>query len=435
MKPKTKLQKRVVELSQGLLPLTGHQEKWAMENIFKPTGYLRTKSIWCHECGENFTPGSPLAASLCGIECPHCGKELSIINSKKRSFSGSWYYTVYTTKGGFQLLRHFIVDKVCKTGYPAEISIHECVQNWISPEGDIIHLARSTCMSMYYDLWNYGSPLEVRSKPSVKEKYEINAKYIYPKKSIIPELRRNGFKRGLHNISPCDLFPSLLKNPRIETLLKSKQFTLLKHFTQSYNFSKIDKYWPAIRICIRNNYTVKDASIWCDYIDLLVHFGKDIRNAHFVCPHDFNEAHDRYVEKKRIERERLAAVEKIKRAAENEAAYKEFIQRFMGLSLSDGEILIEPLKSVAEFISEGDAMHHCVFTNDYFQRRDSLILSAKIKDTRIETIQFDLRSLEVVQSHGIFNKNTAYHKRIIELVNNHKHVIRDLKRVKLEKAV
>ena len=174
------------------------------------------------------------------------------------------------------------------------------------------------------------------------------------------------------------------------------------------------------------------------------HFKKTIKSyleqraeedAHFVCPHDFNAAHDRYVEKKRIERERLAAEEKRKRAAENEAAYREFIQRFLGLSLSDGEILIEPLKSVAEFMEEGDTMHHCVFTNEYFKRRDSLILSAKIGDKRIETIQFDLRSFEVVQSHGVFNKNTAFHKRIIELVNNHKHVIRDLKRVKLEKAV
>lgn len=436
MKPKTKIQKRVVELSKSLPPLTKAQQTWAKEMIFKPTGYLRTKSIWCHECGENFIPGSSyLATSLCGVECPNCGKDLSIINSKRRSASGSWYYSVFTTNGGFQVIRHFIVDKVCKTGYPAQISINEVVQNWISPDGDIVHLARSTSMSIYYDLWNYSSPLEVRSTPSVKAKYEINSKYIYPQKGITSKLRRNGFQGGLHNIPPCDLLPALLKSPKIETLLKTKQYPLLKHFVNGYNYSKIDKYWPSIRICIRNNYTVKDASSWCDYINLLVHFGKDIRNAHFVCPDDFNTAHDRYVVKKRIERERLEAEEMAKRAAEEEEAYKKFIQRFLDLSLSDGEILIEPLKSVSEFISEGDAMHHCIFTNDYFKKRDSLILSAKIGDKRVETIQLDLKSLEVVQSRGVFNKNTLYHERIIELVNNHKHVIRDLKRVKLEKAV
>lgn len=432
MKPKTKIQKRVVELSKSLPPLTEAQQKWAKEMIFKPTGYLRTKSVWCHECGENFIPGSSyLATSLCGVECPNCGKELSIINSKRRSVSGSWYYSVFTTKGGFQVIRHFIVDKVCKTGYPAQISINEVVQNWISPEGNIIHLARSTSMSIYYDLWDYGSPLEVRSKPSIKEKYEINSKYIYPQKGITSKLRRNGFQGGLHNIPPCDLLPALLKNPRIETLLKSKQYSLLKLFSNRYNYSMIDKYWPSIKICMRNNYTVKDASSWCDYIDLLVHFGKDIRNAHFVCPDDFNEAHDRYVEKKRIERERLAKEEKIKRAAEEEEAYKVFIQRFLGLSISDGEILIEPLKSVSEFIQEGDELHHCVFTNEYFNREDTLILSAKISGQRVETIQFDLKNMDVVQSRGLFNKNTLYHEKILKIVDQNKHLILQCKRREL----
>lgn len=432
MRPKTKLQKRVVALSKRLPPLTEAQANWAKEKIYKPTGYLRTKCVWCLECGENFQIENGMHALLLGQECPNCSKELQIIKSGKRTFKESNYYSIFTRSKEFQVIRHFIVEKTCKSGIPAEIEIKECVQNWIIPEGEILNISRSTAPTgYYYDSWLFYTPMEVRSPQSNENKFEIYAKYIYPYKQIIPELRRNGFNGSLYNISPYRLLPRLLKYSRLETLIKAKQYKLLDIFCDGYSITKIDKYWPAIKLCIRNNYIVKDASMWRDYIDLLLHFGKDIRNAHYVCPDNLNEVHDRYVDKRRIERDRLAMEERKRYAVENEAAYKEFIERFLGLSLSDGEVIVEPLKSVAEFISEGDDMHHCVFANNYFERDDCLILSAKINGQRIETIQFDLNELRVVQSRGAFNKNTTYHKRIVELVDNHKHVIGE----KLNRAV
>ena len=29
----------------------------------------------------------------------------------------------------------------------------------------------------------------------------------------------------------------------------------------------MDSYWPSARICIRNGYKIKDAGVWCDYIE------------------------------------------------------------------------------------------------------------------------------------------------------------------------
>ena len=45
-------------------------------------------------------------------------------------------------------------------------------------------------------------------------------------------------------------------------------------------------------------------------------------------------------------------------------------------------------------------MHHCVFTNEYYLKADSLILSATIDGKRIETIEVSLKRMEVVQSRG-----------------------------------
>jgi len=79
---------------------------------------------------------------------------------------------------------------------------------------------------------------------------------------------------------------------------------------------------------------------------------------------------------------------------------------------------------VQEHLEEGVSMHHCVFSNAYYLKEDSLILSATIEGKRIETIEMSLRTLEVVQSRGVCNKNTEYHEQIVNLVNANRGLIR-----------
>ncbi|MDR1984746.1 MAG: PcfJ domain-containing protein, partial [Prevotellaceae bacterium] len=55
---------------------------------------------------------------------------------------------------------------------------------------------------------------------------------------------------------------------------------------------------------------------------------------------------------------------------------------------------------------------------------DSLILSACINGQKIETVEFSLSKMQVVQSRGVCNKNTEYHDRIIELVKKNIRKIR-----------
>lgn len=69
-------------------------------------------------------------------------------------------------------------------------------------------------------------------------------------------------------------------------------------------------------------------------------------------------------------------------------------------------------------------MHHCIWTNSYYLKENSLILSATIDGQRIETVEVDLRTLKVVQSRGVCNSNTEYHDRIIALVESNAEQIR-----------
>ena len=164
--------------------------------------------------------------------------------------------------------------------------------------------------------------------------------------------------------------------------------------------------------------------MWCDYIDLLQHFGKDTSNAKYVCPNDLHKEHDKLVAKRDAERERQRKEEQRKKAIEDERKFKELKGRFFGIRFTDGKIEVKVLESVAEYMEEGNAMHHCVFSNSYYLKENSLILSATMDGKRIETIEISLDTLKVVQSRGVCNKQTEYHKRIVNLVNRNAGLIR-----------
>ena len=85
---------------------------------------------------------------------------------------------------------------------------------------------------------------------------------------------------------------------------------------------------------------------------------------------------------------------------------------------------------MAEFAEEGTMMHHCVWANAYYLKKDSLVLSATIDGERIETIEVSLKTFKVVQSRGLYNKNTEYHDRIISLVDKNMSLIRKRTRTK-----
>lgn len=245
----------------------------------------------------------------------------------------------------------------------------------------------------------------------------------YPYKRFIPEVRRNGFRGNFHGLSPRNFFRNILSDSRMETLLKSGQIDLFRHFSIKCS-QDLDDFWASIRICIRNKYTVSDASLWCDYMDLLRFFGKDILNAKFVCPADLKVEHDRWMHKKQAWQERQKRERERECLLKNEQIYEELKAKFFGLEFSDGKLNIRVLQSVKEFYEEGKTLKHCVFTNEYFLKPDTLVFSAQINGQRIETVEVSLDTFQVIQSRGVCNKNTEYHDQIVSLVNANRKLIR-----------
>lgn len=409
MQPRTKLQKLVVELKQSLPAISEKQKEWAFSNGFEHFVYRTKKELVCFSCGHQWANDQqPLLLSIDGCTCPNCGRNLKVKPTKHKSFDNSYYYCILDTVEEFQVVRFCVVKRFCKYRKPQEFFLTEVVQHWIRPDGKDTVLKNTISMNGYYsDCWNYGSGLEVRcSRPYWNyrpDESNIFPELVYPEMSISKTLIRNGFKGQFHKMKPVDLLTTILTSSKAETLLKAGQIELLGLYLQSS--TKINNRWPSIKICIRNKYRVKDAQTWCDHLDTLQFFGKDLLNAKFICPTNLKKEHHR-----------LTELKKKKKLEYSEANFKREKSKFFGLCLTDEDIQVVPLKSVEEFKEEGELLKHCVFTNKYFEKPESLVLSARKGDQRIETVELSLSKLEVIQSRGILNNNTEYHDRIVDLV-------------------
>lgn len=412
----------MIELSKKLPDISDTQVQYARQNCFEHVA-KRTKSgvITCLDCGHSWQSKQTLIDSVCGMICPNCKKKLKICDTRKFCFADRQYFCIITTGGGFQVLRFFHIDYHVKAGEKAHYFHSETVQRWIAPDGKNANVARLRPGGYYGDRWNHYSALEIRS---LQMYHNIRPVCFYPRVKLIPELQRSGFNGDFHQLSPCDMFLTLLSDSRAETLLKAKQIDLLKFFAVR-NFDRITDFWPSVKICIRNGYTVSDASNWVDYVNLLRFFGKDLHSATYVCPADLTAEHDRYVRKKRELQERERREQARVKALENELLFHEMKSRFFGLQFSDGVIQVRMLESVAEIVLEGDMMCHCIFTNEYHLKPDSLILSACVDGQKVETVEFSLSKMEVIQCRGKYNQTTEYHSSIIELINRN---IREIKK-------
>ena len=434
MKPRTRLEKLVAGLSEKLPAITKAQEEWAKEHVFDQVAYKCKNELWCSECGELWvnTGNSKLGDKT---ECPYCHHQLDVKVSRKQKNHEEAYMSILQVRGGFQVIRHILCWKNARRGTsPVYYDFTEVVQEWIREDGKRTIIARP--INMGRNGFAYSSPLSIKGEYGSNpynyygDLYAIFGE-LYPRKELLPELKKRGLNRLFPDVTPSKLIRDLLKGGNdAELCLKTGQISMLKHMYRN-GFSQL-RYKPSFNICNRNHYIIKDASLWEDYMSLLAYFGKDLRNAHYVCPKNLKVAHDRLLAKKdareaklRQDRDRVEAIRRREKLMKDIAGFYERMEKFFGMKITDGNIVICPLESITQFYQEGKAMHHCVYKLGYYNRPDRLILSAK--DTggkRIETIEVNLKTLNIVQSRAVCNGVSEFHDQIVKLVKKNMNLIR-----------
>ena len=410
MKPRNKFEQAVLAQSKYLRPITKTQTQWAFRECIEHFAYRLPKgNTTCMDCGHSWQMIEPTERCT----CPQCGAGLEVITTRARKLKQRQYFTVLTTSGGYQVLRMYLLIVGMEKGYQAISSVMEIGQYWWDERGRQSIVAVQRTMGHYIDSFAYYLPMAIRRD---SEAYRFVARCpLCPKVKLSDTLTRNGFEGKCYNIAPTSLIPALLTDSRAETLIKAGRTEHLAYFLSQAR--KIDEYWQAYKITLRRGYDITDIALWCDYVDMLGRLGKDTHNAHFVCPEDLQEAHDTAQRKLQAQRDKEAEAQRRQKAIENEERFQALKAPFFGIAFTDGTIEVRVLESVAEYIEEGKALHHCVFTNEYYLKEQSLILSARIEGKRIETIEVSLETMKVIQCRGLQNKNTEYHDRIIDLVH------------------
>jgi len=409
-----KAQQEVERLATTLPPITAKQFDYGHKHSVDHYALCTPRKARCMDCGHEWALPKGARPYNKQLTCPKCRHKLLGTSGRSRKCKSSGYMHIVDVCDRWQVVRTLFVSAYYVLGDAPRYSVYEVVQRWWHNEGRgaVVYRAKSRLgFTGYYDSWALSSELRVR--PSL-DYYNLLYGLTYPYGRVLPEYKLRGAGRRWVSLPPDRLLASILYDSRCETLLKAGQMELCKLFIQGDPQEEV--LWTAAKICMRNGYIVKDGALWCDYVLMLNRQGRDVHNAHYVCPPNLKRAHDALMapiraEKKKREKELIA---------KREGKYREFINPYRGIVLESGTMTVRPLLSVKEFAEEGEAMKHCVYRAGYYERPNSLILTVRIKGKRVETAEIDLRTGKVVQCFGKNNSLTDYHGDILKFLAKNK---------------
>ena len=458
MKPRSKIERRLVELAGKLPPLDEKRKEWAMGLFPAQTKYYSRRGnnceFWCQCCGAIVpTLGKWLLADYAAgpWTCPECGAVCEVLPQ----YSGGFSHDRNTRTGerskpsddvkrvtlvdvfqGVQVFRTFEVyrwnnrDGNDERGRwrtkPTQFEYREIFQNWVLEDGSEIITSKPYTRSIWSMSWHTYSDYGIGRHNAhcsgyyqMEDVYDLQGNYIFPGHKVTPLLKQRGWSARYFpaGADPALLARELLKGqPKYETLMKARQPGVV-FYLMTHGGVNIRDYWAALKICIRNGYRVPDAGLWFDYVNNLMFLGLDVHNAHYVCPKNLRRAHDVTSRRRgRIVREREDRDEALE-GRKFEKIYRKAKKPFIGMVFGDERVQVAVLNSVEEVRQEAAAMHHCVFRNGYYKKGDNLLLSARDARSgkRLETVEISLRSFKVLQSRALQNGQTKEHEHILDL--------------------
>ncbi|RKS00444.1 PcfJ domain-containing protein [Flavobacterium sp. 102] len=427
MRPSTKLQIEVWKLHKTL-PNPKEHEPFVISkhDLYYTTHY---KNLVCLECNHTWKPGEVFWKNnstnrLHQVTCPSCNQRLKKITINNGDFLKIISYSVVQVVERFQVVRYFTCWKRMHKNKKPEYWFRSIFEEWKDYDKN-----KSVVIGRNITWTGDGftsSDYEVRRNKNPyggMTKYDrFGSNFNCPGAEFLPRFDKYGLKK--HNNQNCDwrqLIYKLEMQPKVETLLKARQYDLLFHAV--HVDSKYNTYWPQIRIMLRNKYKISDVGMWYDYLQLLNEFGKDIRNPKFILPKNLKRAHNEYVVRKQKKIDKANAQrELIRQEKEREQAAKDKIlidmklEVFKDFSIQKGKIKIVTLIEEEEVKKEGKVLKHCVHANGYHKKAGILLMSARLDGKRLETIELSLSSLQIIQARGVDNKITQHHDEILDII-------------------
>ena len=417
MKPRTVLERRVERLASSLSDLTPTQIRWAIKHVIPHYAIHKTKSniSICVDCGHRWKGRSST--------CPHCGTILTFKeDSRQRKFYERKYYGIVRKCREFTVVRIFYIQDVKWIGRERETTFSEVLQHWISEDGN--DTIRALCITMfpYYRI----CPYSLYSDLSIKRDngkygyrnayYHVYPDVFYPRMTVSPLLKRNGFRKRFNAFYPEDVFTHLLSDNNFETLWKLGRLELADSYLGRDALRILEHWKPLLRTPPMSS---DELTILLDYMDLLEYFGKDPNRYNYQDMATVQREHDRLVRKHEaiLEHERQ---EERKKKEKEKLAVLESKSKYFGITFGNDTMQVIVLSTIEEYKKEGKLQHHCVYSNSYYGKKDTLVLSARMRDhpdKPVETIEISLKDGKILQCFGACNTHTEHHQEILDLVN------------------
>lgn len=435
MKPRNAREREIMALHQKMPDLTEAQRGWIRNGAIPHRVFENGKGqAWCSKCGNRFAVSKDAKLAT----CPHCGARLPIDRmgdkrqTRKFADHGDMYLQFLKVRHGYQVIQYYSVEWRAKRGEESHFTYRLVMEKWCQPGRPTVTLGVPTVMLPGWcriPYSRYGlAAIKSASSYWYQEWMDVT---VYPRVSLLPIYKKTVKNaRYFAKNSAEDILAIIYSNPYFERLYKAGNAKELKDVTRFCE--PFWKYWPSIRVALRHGFKPKNWSDYLDYLSMLAFLHKDMRSPHYVAPDNYPEMHSlicAQARNKRMEMQRRREEKEAVRRAEQQARLEEErkearrsfprrVAKFKDLNIVGFGLVIRPLMSIQEFADEGNAMGHCVFSNAYYNKPQSLILSARAEGTgkRVETIEVDLSNLQVLQSRGRQNLPTEKHDEIIELV-------------------
>ena len=461
-KNESELNRATIMFVARQLPQVGADAMRFLENPFDYTlSFMRTgkrakaqELYWCCDCGGSFSKKdlhlrvNPMydKKNYFGesrhylANCPHCGKEMQLVNADYRKRRLEDVVGIHATLGEWSIDRYFTSTCYCEVGKQVDIHVKEIGQTW-SKDGKSYHYCARIGGMFYSKYWKTHEPWHLATCPPEcntwwdgTERYEMPSDF-----SLDHELAKRGIALDqLHGLKLSQILQYMIEDSHFETLWKQGDWEIAKFFKKNLAY-----YWPQVRIARKHGYDITaNLTEWRDTITMLRICHKDTHNPKYICPADLHQLHQDLLEQKRKEderreeqwrreqdeRNRRAAEEAMKNAIKEQDAFIKRREKYFSLVIPAENFTIVVLQSIEEFKNEGNTLNHCVFRCGYYRMADSLILSARDKDNNpIETIEVNLKTFKINQCYGNHDKFTPLHDSIVKTMNENMWRVKEIR--------
>lgn len=357
-------------------------------------------------------------------------KKQNFGNKREGSKDTSFYFTLVTHIEEYQVKRLYRGYKFHDKHFDHYFFV-EIMREFSEDGCNALYFGKQRAMGRYYDCFIYGSDMELRGNHKnyachcIADLFDI---------SWDEHPQSKGKRVSCERVDPNQLGRIIKDNPVAENLYKERSPLFIHLMYQSSN----KQVCRAITIAKRHGFvfTPGNTSIWFDMVRAMVKIGADFHNPIFVAPKDLQTMHNLFVNRwrrKQEEERRTAAIElkmsetdrRLMQEKSINDAYIKRRKRFYDMVLTDGLIECHVLPDVPAFRAEAEEMQHCVYTNEYYKKPYSLIMSATINEKRVETVEVDLTSFTIKQCFGKHDQFTMHHQRILDLVNGQMNIIKE----------